>query len=294
MAKANYILSAFADEASASFPEQLEALREAGIDRIEIRGVDGTNVSALTDEKAREVRRMLDGAAWAFPPSVPRFGKIVVNEGFAEHLEALKRSMEQAKILGANTFRMFSFYPPKGEDIAAYRQQVIDQLGAMLDAADAQDIVLAHENEKGIYGDIPERCLDLVETFGGRLKCIFDPANFIQCGARPADAYPMLKKHIYYFHMKDALLADGSVVPCGMGDGSVPEILKDYGGDETGLTIEPHLKVFAGLNALQGEELHHKYAYSDNRTAFRAAVDAVKSILTDAGYREGEANRWIK
>lgn len=71
MAKANYILSAFADEASASFPEQLEALREAGIDRIEIRGVDGTNVSALTDEKAREVRRMLDGAAWAFPPSVP-------------------------------------------------------------------------------------------------------------------------------------------------------------------------------------------------------------------------------
>jgi hypothetical protein len=104
----------------------------------------------------------------------------------------------------------------------------------------------------------------------------------------------MLKKHIYYFHMKDALLADGSVVPCGMGDGSVPEILKDYGGDETGLTIEPHLKVFAGLNALQGEELHHKYAYSDNRTAFRAAVDAVKSILTDAGYREGEANRWIK
>ena len=106
--------------------------------------------------------------------------------------------------------------------------------------------------------------------------------------------YPMLKKHIYYFHMKDALLADGSVVPCGMGDGSVPEILKDYGGDETGLTIEPHLKVFADLNALQGEELHHKYAYSDNRTAFRAAVDAVKSILTDAGYREGEANRWIK
>ena len=140
MAKANYILSAFADEASASFPEQLEALREAGIDRIEIRGVDGTNVSALTDEKAREVRRMLDGAGVGISAIGSPFGKIVVNEGFAEHLEALKRSMEQAKILGANTFRMFSFYPPKGEVIAAYRQQVIDQLGAMLDAADAQDM----------------------------------------------------------------------------------------------------------------------------------------------------------
>ena len=174
MAKANYILSAFADEASASFPEQLEALREAGIDRIEIRGVDGTNVSALTDEKAREVRRMLDGAGVGISAIGSPFGKIVVNEGFAEHLEALKRSMEQAKILGANTFRMFSFYPPKGEDIAAYRQQVIDQLGAMLDAADAQDIVLAHENENGIYGDIPERCLDLAETLGISKRTVED------------------------------------------------------------------------------------------------------------------------
>ena len=294
MAKANYILSAFADEASASFPEQLEALREAGIDRMEIRGVDGENVSTLTDAKAREVRRMLDGAGVGISAIGSPFGKIVVNEGFAQHLEAFKRSMGQAQILGARVFRMFSFYPPKGEDITAYRQQVIDQLGEMLEAAGAQGMVLAHENEKDIYGDIPERCLDLIETFGGRLKCIFDPANFIQSGARPADAYALLKKHIFYFHMKDALHEDGSVVPCGMGDGGIADILRELGGGETELTIEPHLKVFAGLSGLQGEALHNKFTYSDNRAAFRAAVSAVKSLLTDMGYQEKEINRWTK
>ena len=75
MAKANYILSAFADEASASFPEQLEALREAGIDRIEIRGVDGTNVPPLQTKRRAKCAACWTAQAWAFPPSVPRSAK---------------------------------------------------------------------------------------------------------------------------------------------------------------------------------------------------------------------------
>lgn len=223
-----------ADEASASFPEQLEALREAGIDRIEIRGVDGTNVSALTDEKAREVRRMLDGAGVGISAIGSPFGKIVVNEGLPSTWRRSSAPWQQAKDPGRQHVPHVQLLSAQGRGHRRVPPAGDRPARAMLDAADAQDIVSRTKTEKGIYGDIPERCLDLVETFGGRLKCIFDPANFIQCGARPADAYPMLKKHIYYFHMKDALLADGSVVPCGMGDGSVPEILKDYGGDRNG------------------------------------------------------------
>ena len=46
-----YILSAFADEYAASFDEQLAALSRFGIAYIEIRGVDGKNISTLTDEE---------------------------------------------------------------------------------------------------------------------------------------------------------------------------------------------------------------------------------------------------
>ena len=36
--------------------------------------------------------------------------------------------------------------------------------------------------KKEIYGDIPERCLELVNNMNSsQMKLIFDPANFIQC-----------------------------------------------------------------------------------------------------------------
>ena len=291
MAKTNYILSAFADEASPVFSEQIDALREAGIDRIEIRGVDGTNISQLTDAQVKDVKVRLQDAGISLSAIGSPFGKIALKDDFKAHLENLKRTMDHAAELGASVIRMFSFFnSPEG--YKANRNQVIDQIGMMLDAADAQGMILAHENEKGIYGDEPERCLELIKTFGGKLKCAFDPANFIQCGVKPAEAYALLKEHIFYFHIKDALLADGSVVPAGMGDGSIPEILKDFGGSETLLTIEPHLAVFEGLAGLQHEEVKHKFVYDSNLSAFRAAVSAIKDVLSQDGYKETEANRW--
>ena len=47
-------LSAFADEASRDFREQLDVLNEENIPYIELRGLDGTNVSDLTEEQARD------------------------------------------------------------------------------------------------------------------------------------------------------------------------------------------------------------------------------------------------
>ena len=56
-------LSAFADEASPEIRGQIEAMRRNGISLLEIRGVDGTNISKITADKAKEVRRMLDDRA---------------------------------------------------------------------------------------------------------------------------------------------------------------------------------------------------------------------------------------
>ena len=53
---AHFILSAFADEASPMLDEQLQALREEGINHIELRGVDGKNCSKLTLEEADDVK----------------------------------------------------------------------------------------------------------------------------------------------------------------------------------------------------------------------------------------------
>ena len=63
---------------------------------------------------------------------------------------------------------------------------------------------------------------------------------------------------------------------------NVPEILRRLNAEREGeviLTVEPHLTVFKGLDQLQDEQLKHHESYPDSRTAFHAAVTALREIL---------------
>src|SRR4051794_30660441 len=88
------------------------------------------------------------------------------------------------------------------------RNFCLTRMRALADEAERQDVVLLHENEKEIYGDIPSRCLDVVESVGSpALRLAWDPANFVQVGVRPFDeGYAMLRPHVEYLQVKDALL----------------------------------------------------------------------------------------
>lgn len=177
---------------------------------------------------------------------------------------------------------MFSFYMPQGEEPEKYRDEVFRRLEKMVELARKNNILLVHENEKGIYGDIDTRCMDLYKHFGGDMGVAFDPANYIQCGVDPLEAYRLQKDTITYFHIKDAMKEDGSVVSAGRGDGHLPEILGDVDRARSGeviLTVEPHLHIFNGLGSLQSESLIHKESYPDSRTAFHAACGALKKII---------------
>lgn len=279
---ADFILSAFADEASGSLDEQIKILKEENIPLIEMRGVDGKNCADLTVEDAQKIAEKLEANNIGFSALGSPFGKIGITDDFEPHLEKLRNALKVCKILKCTKIRMFSFYMPQNEDYSKYKDEVFSRIGQMLDAAEKEGIQLVHENEKGIYGDTDERCMELYNHFGGRLGIAFDPANYVQCNVDPKKAYELQKDTITYFHMKDALFADGSVVSVGNGDGSVPAILEDVAktrSDKVILTIEPHLTVFKGLENLQSEEVQYKESYSDSKTAFRAAVKAVRKYI---------------
>ena len=272
---------AFADEASGQIDGQIAAMQRNGLNGLEIRGVDGQNISDISIEKAREVRRKLDDAGlcvWSMGSPIGKIG--ITSDGFAAHLDKLRHTLVLADVLGAKNLRMFSFYMPEGQ-AAQYRQKVIDQVGQMLDAAEGSGVALCHENEKGIYGDMADRCLDLLTTFP-QLQGIFDPANFIQCGQDTLEGWKLLRDRIHYLHIKDAL-ASGKVVPAGKGEGHVGEILADFralGGNA--VTIEPHLSVFAGLKDLEreGEQTQiDPFCYENSDAAFDAACTALKALL---------------
>lgn len=273
---------AFADEASPNISEQITALKRNNLNGIEIRNVDGANVSDITIEKAKEVKRLLDEnglITWSVGSPI---GKIdIEKDDFNAHIEKLKHTLEIGEILEAENLRMFSFYIPKDKKASDYKDEVIERLGIMYDTAKNYKVSLRHENEKGIYGDIPERCLDIHKALPG-LKGIFDPANFVQCGADTLKAWDMLKDYIYYMHIKDAK-ADGKVVPAGYGNGNVKEIVTSFiAGGGNAFTIEPHLTVFDGFSHLErkGEKSEiTEYGYPDSNTAFDAACNAFKNLV---------------
>ncbi len=281
---AKFILSAFADEYSPVFDEQIKGLLENDVHYMEIRGVDGKNISDLTPDEAKAVRAKLDAAGVGVSSIGSPLGKISVDDAFEPHLEKQKRTMELAHILGTDRIRMFSYYIPAGKTPNSCRTEVFDRMGKMLDAAKAENIILCHENERGIYGDIAERCLDIQRYFNGEIKCVFDHANFVCCDSEPyPKAYEMLKDYIFYMHIKDAT-TDKHMAPSGAGIGRIPETmerLNEY--DKTYfLTVEPHLQVFNGIDKLQdqgGKDGVVFNQYSSHAEAFAAAVNAIRNII---------------
>ena len=279
---AKFVLSAFADEASSMLDEQIKVLQEEGISLIELRGVDGKNVSGLTIEEAANVKAKLDAAGIRLSALGSPYGKASLGQTFDEHLALFKHGLALCKVLDCKRIRMFSFYPAEGATAEETRTEVLRRLEIMLTLAEEAGVQLVHENEKGIYGEDTARNADLLNVFGDRIGFAFDPANFVQCGVNTLEAYELLHDRITYMHIKDALLSDGAVVSAGNGDGHVAEILGRLNAEREGeviLTVEPHLTVFAGLKNLQDEELKHHESYPDNRTAFHAAVSALKGIL---------------
>lgn len=285
---AKWVLSAFADEADGTLAGQISALKQEGCSMLELRGVNGKNCADLTLAEAAEIRQILADNGLGLSALGSPYGKTPIDQPFTSAFDAFRHGLDLCDRLNCRRIRMFSFYLPAGDAPEKWREEVLRRLVLMLDEAEAAGVTLTHENEKGIYGDTAARCQDLLESAGPRLGCVFDPANFIQCGERPLEAFDLLANRVTYLHVKDALSADGAVVTAGSGDGQLVEILrrlKERPG-EVILTVEPHLRVFSGLNKLQSEPLTHHQAYPDSRSAFHAACGALRALLDQVDKEE--------
>ena len=277
-------LSAFADELSPEIDRQIEWLTANGLDLLEIRGVDGTPVADISLEKAAEVKAKLDKAGVGVSAVGSPAGKIGINDPFEPHLEKFRHICDICGVLGADRMRMFSFFIPDGDDPAIYRGKVMRRLGAFAEIASERGVTLCHENEKGIYGDTPERCADIYREFGGAILNVFDHANYISCGVEPYPyAFDLVGRGLSHMHIKDAD-KNAEMVPAGDGIGRIPETLDALRGIYDGefiLTLEPHLMEFSGLQGLEKEghtsNLGNRYASPE--AAFDCALRALRRYL---------------
>lgn len=278
-----FILSGFSDEIDQNIKVQFKALKKLGMSYFEPRGVNGTNIAALDDEQLAELKKdMAEFGIKASSIGSP-IGKIGICDDFDEHIEKLKRVIHIAKELDTRYIRVFSFFMPQGENPENYRDEVMRRMKKMAELAEENDVILLHENEKDIYGDIAARCVDILKTVNSpNLRAVFDPANFVQCGQNTyPDAYRLMAPYIEYMHIKDA--TGETVVPAGAGDGQIETILKelDANGYTGFLSLEPHLGSFDGLAELEvGDEMLKLEKSSEEKfvVAYKALAEITEKI----------------
>jgi 3-dehydroshikimate dehydratase len=265
-------LSGFADEISPDIDEQIRVCKETGVTHFELRGVAGKNVLAFDAGLSREIKvKMKDAGLGVISIGSP-CGKMPIDTPRQQLLDQFKTALERAIFFESPLIRVFSFYPEGGEGkgpIEPVRDRAIDLLRAQAEMLEGTRVTMVHENERGIYGDIGPRCLDLMKSVDHpKMKFAFDFANFVLCGQDPLECWPGLKPYTTHIHIKDAVAPDGPVVPAGQGDGKLAPILKDaYASGYRGfLSLEPHLKVAAHSHGETGPEL------------FATAVSALRAV----------------
>jgi len=272
-------ISAFADEISADLHEQIAVLRDVAIQYIELRSVWGVNVLDLSETQIGEVAEALHNSGIAVSAIGSPIGKTPIDGPFEEQLRRFERALQLAHTFNTPYIRIFSFYPPASaqepHDPATYRHEVVRRLRELTARAEAEGIILLHENEKDIYGDTIARCLDLLHSIDSpSFQAILDPANFIQCHQVPyPDAYDALTPWLRYMHVKDAL-ADSTVVAAGEGVARWPELLATLhaAGYDGFFSLEPHLAASGQFQGFSGPDL------------FRRAAHALQGLLRQAGF----------
>lgn len=265
-------LSGFGDEIDPDPRVQCAVLSALGARHLEVRSAWGTNIVDLDDDGIDALAATVRDAGMGVSAIASPIGKSELAEPVGFELGRLDRALRAADALGSRYIRLFSFWCHDPGAAARGRDEIMSRMGEWAERAAQAGVTLVHENEKHIYGDVPERVLDIVQTVDSpALRLAWDNANFVQVGVRPVtDGWARLAPYVEYLQVKDARLADGEVVPAGEGDGELRETIANLrdAGFSGFASLEPHLADVTATGGFSGAA-----AFGRAARAFRTLTD---------------------
>lgn len=244
----------FADEAEKSLAGQIATLKEAGWSAIELRLVDGRSICDQSEEEWAATRGTLADNGIeivGFGGQIGNWARPVTSD-FRKDIDELRRVAPRMRSVGAKFLRIMSWPNDKESpwDRPAWKAEVVKRLRELAPVAEAEGVVLAHENCSG-YGESPEGFLELVEAVDSpAFKLIIDTGNnslHHNSNEVTWDYYAMCRDHVVHVHIKSAKPnpAGGDWITCHVDEDPVQRrIIEDL--ERTGydgwLSIEPHIK----------------------------------------------------
>jgi sugar phosphate isomerase/epimerase len=249
--------SGIADEAGKPIDVQIKAHKELGWDDIEIRTIDGVNLTGVSDEKFDEVYKKVTEAGMtvsSFASELCNWSRPITND-FQVDIDELTRAIPRMHRFNSRIIRIMS-YPNSEENPwpdEEWRDEALRRIGELAKMAEDGSIMLAHENCNGWAGESPENTLYMLEKIDSpALKVIFDTGNTVHKEQDSFGFYNTVKEHVVHVHVKDAKMTDDGHKHCfpGEGLGNVPEVIADLkkSGFEGAVSIEPHVAAVIHLD----------------------------------------------
>jgi len=276
-------LSGVADMAGASIEKQIKAHKELGWDHIEIRNVDGKNLTDVDNDKFNQIAEKLDEAKM----QVCCFGSQIANwarkisGSFDLDLKELKRAIPRMHRLHTKYIRIMS-YPNDDWNNDDWRKEVVTRLRELARIAKDGGVVFAHENCSGWGNQGSEEALDMVETVNSpNLRFLFDTGNKPDHMGTPWDICQKVRDYIVHVHIKDYKAGKGKderfVVLPGEGDGQIDKIIKYLlsSGYKGGFSIEPSIIHYKGI---EGSEAAYRLYLEYGRKAQALVERASKGL----------------
>lgn len=206
--KARFKLGVITDEVSQDFEEAVKVVKELRMRLVELRELWGKNVKDLSDGELVKVKRLVDEAGLKVACIASPFFKCSLFnvEEREEHLSFLRRLIDIAKTLDAETIRVFAFWRIKG-GLDKYFDAVVEGLKEAVEVAEDEGVLLALENEAACLvgtGLEARRVIDAVDSKA--LKINWDPANAYIAGERPyPEGYGYVRSFMAHMHIKDVV-----------------------------------------------------------------------------------------
>lgn len=266
-------ISGFYDEISGRLSDQIRVLHELGEQYMCPRNLNGKNIADYTfEEFEREVYPVLQKENVRFSSIGSPIGKVGIDdeEGFEKQKKQLAELVRIAQLTDCRYIRIFSFFygDKKPEDC---HEKVVARLKELLAVVKGSGVKLLHENEKKIYGDVPERVLKIYNDINDEdFVLCFDASNYVQCDVDPKQAFDALKDYVVYYHIKDCSSYKVEV-PLGLGEGCYEYIFDELKkrGYEGFMTLEPHTFKYALFKPIVNFVPFAALAMKDYFKAFR-------------------------
>jgi sugar phosphate isomerase/epimerase len=264
--------SGISDEAGSSLEQQIRAHNELGWDHIELRNVDGENITAISDQAFDKAVAQLDESGLrvsCYGSAIANWARPITCDPQID-IDDLRRAIPRMQRTNTPFIRVMSYPndPQNPLPEAEWRKEAIKRVKELAKIAQDAGVVLAHENCSGWGGIDPQNNVELLkEVDNPAFKVLYDTANPVSYGQDPKDYYEAIRDDICYVHIKDCKRSaegkDGEYVYCGEGDGRVRETIADLfaRGYDGGFSIEPHLAaiIHTGERTSSEQKLYETY-----------------------------------